>query len=184
MLSLVLDLLLIDESNPRSVAFQLEDARQSSCFPSRTPAAGGSRSSAWRSRCWARFASSTSPRSPGRAQGVRANLRKLLDRQVTVLPDLSDAIGRRYFDLLEKGARWVRARSAKSHDLRRQPSHHLHLPQASAAVPAPHPPDAALGPRQTVLRHNLLIEPAPAANLELEDYFGNSSAILKIDDEH
>jgi transglutaminase-like putative cysteine protease len=40
------------------------------------------------------------------------------------------------------------------------------------------------GPRQTVLRHSLLIEPAPSANIALEDYFGNSSAILTIDDEH
>ena len=39
------------------------------------------------------------------------------------------------------------------------------------------------GPRQTVHRHSLLIEPAPSANIALEDYFGNSSAILTIDDE-
>jgi transglutaminase-like putative cysteine protease len=40
------------------------------------------------------------------------------------------------------------------------------------------------GARQLVHRHNLLIEPAPAANLPLQDYFGNSTAILTIDDEH
>ena len=40
------------------------------------------------------------------------------------------------------------------------------------------------GPRQDVLRHNILIEPAPASQFELEDRFGNSSAILKIADEH
>lgn len=40
------------------------------------------------------------------------------------------------------------------------------------------------GPRQTVQRHSLLIEPAPSANVALEDYFGNSSAILTIEDEH
>ena len=28
-----------------------------------------------------------------------------------MLPQLSDAIGRRYFNLIEKDARWVRARS-------------------------------------------------------------------------
>jgi hypothetical protein len=41
----------------------------------------------------------------------RVGLRKLLDRQIQVLPELSDAIARRYFDLLEKEARWVRART-------------------------------------------------------------------------
>lgn len=40
------------------------------------------------------------------------------------------------------------------------------------------------GPRQTVQRHRLLIEPAPSGNLALEDYFGNSSAILSIAAEH
>jgi transglutaminase-like putative cysteine protease len=40
------------------------------------------------------------------------------------------------------------------------------------------------GPPQTVHRHSLLIEPAPSANIVLEDYFGNSSGILTIDDEH
>lgn len=45
------------------------------------------------------------------ANGLRLGLRALLDRQVEVLPELSDAIARRYFDLLEKDARWVRART-------------------------------------------------------------------------
>jgi transglutaminase-like putative cysteine protease len=40
------------------------------------------------------------------------------------------------------------------------------------------------GARQTVHRHSLLIEPAPSSHVELEDYFGNSSAILTIEDEH
>ncbi len=40
------------------------------------------------------------------------------------------------------------------------------------------------GPRQKVLRHSLLIEPAPSASVEIEDYFGNGTAILTIDDEH
>ena len=31
--------------------------------------------------------------------------------QVALLPSLSDTIGRRYFNLIEKDARWVRARS-------------------------------------------------------------------------
>jgi transglutaminase-like putative cysteine protease len=40
------------------------------------------------------------------------------------------------------------------------------------------------GWRQTVHRHSLLIEPAPLANIGREDYFGNSSTILTIEDEH
>jgi len=40
------------------------------------------------------------------------------------------------------------------------------------------------GPRQSVLRHSLLIEPAPSANVERRDYFGNDTAILTIEDEH
>jgi transglutaminase-like putative cysteine protease len=39
-------------------------------------------------------------------------------------------------------------------------------------------------PRQIVHRHSLLIEPAPSSNVSLTDYFGNSSAILTIEDEH
>jgi transglutaminase-like putative cysteine protease len=40
------------------------------------------------------------------------------------------------------------------------------------------------GAWQSVQRHSLLIEPAPSANIALEDYFGNHSAILTIEDEH
>ena len=35
-----------------------------------------------------------------------------------------------------------------------------------------------------MLRHGLLIEPAPSSKVEREDYFGNGMAILTIDDEH
>jgi transglutaminase-like putative cysteine protease len=40
------------------------------------------------------------------------------------------------------------------------------------------------GPRQTVHRHSLLIEPAPTSNSAVEDYFGNASAVLTIDERH
>jgi transglutaminase-like putative cysteine protease len=40
------------------------------------------------------------------------------------------------------------------------------------------------GARQTVLRHSLLIEPAPASNSPIDDYFGNASALLTIDERH
>jgi transglutaminase-like putative cysteine protease len=38
--------------------------------------------------------------------------------------------------------------------------------------------------RQSVHRHGLLIEPAPAANVAREDYFGNRRAILTIEERH
>ena len=40
------------------------------------------------------------------------------------------------------------------------------------------------GPRQRVLRHSLLVEPAPSSNTERTDYFGNGMAVMTIDDEH
>src|SRR5215470_17161040 len=38
--------------------------------------------------------------------------------------------------------------------------------------------------RQRVLRHSLLVEPAPSSNIAFADYFGNATTILAIDDEH
>ena len=40
------------------------------------------------------------------------------------------------------------------------------------------------GPRQSVVRHSLLIEPAPSSNVPRTDYFGNTAAILTIVEEH
>ena len=39
-------------------------------------------------------------------------------------------------------------------------------------------------PRQTVNRHSLLIEPAPASRFDRTDYFGNQASVLIIEDEH
>ena len=39
-------------------------------------------------------------------------------------------------------------------------------------------------PRQTVSRHSLLIEPAPASRVDRIDYFGNPTSILIIEQEH
>jgi hypothetical protein len=41
--------------------------------------------------------------------GARAGLRTLLDAQSSSLSALTEAIGRRYFDLVEKGITWVRS---------------------------------------------------------------------------
>jgi transglutaminase-like putative cysteine protease len=43
---------------------------------------------------------------------------------------------------------------------------------------------AAAGSRQAVHRHGLLIEPAPSGNVSVEDYFGNRSAVLTIEERH
>ena len=40
------------------------------------------------------------------------------------------------------------------------------------------------GKRQTLHRHSLFIEPAPTSNTGLEDYFGNRSAILTVEEQH
>jgi len=38
--------------------------------------------------------------------------------------------------------------------------------------------------RQDVVRHSLLIDPAPAIRTDIQDYFGNPTSILVIEDEH
>jgi transglutaminase-like putative cysteine protease len=40
------------------------------------------------------------------------------------------------------------------------------------------------GVRQTVLRHSLLVDPAPSENAARTDYFGNETSILTIEGEH
>ena len=43
--------------------------------------------------------------------GTRGKLRNLLSQPIATLPVLSDVIGRRYFNLVDKDAKWVRAHS-------------------------------------------------------------------------
>ena len=113
-LPLVLDLLLVDESNPRSIAFQLAAlSRHIDTLPQ--SGEGGGRIDEQRTALTlltrgARGAGAGAAPRPGRTAGA-SELEALLDEQVAVLPHLSDAIGRRYFNLVEKDARWVRARS-------------------------------------------------------------------------
>ncbi len=74
MLPLVLDLLLIDESNPRAIAFQLAELVRHIDYAAavRTTGASASTSSAWRSRCSPTCASPMSPRSPSPSRTARA----------------------------------------------------------------------------------------------------------------
>jgi uncharacterized alpha-E superfamily protein len=112
-LPLVLYLLVVDESNPRSVAFQLA-ALSSHIDTLPQSAMGGSRIDEQRSALslltQVRVAQAGDLAKVD-ADGRRTGLEALLSRQVEGLPQLSDTIGRRYFNLVEKGARWVRARS-------------------------------------------------------------------------
>ena len=113
LLPLVLDLLLVDESNPRSIAFQLAElSRHIDSLPQ--SGEGGARIEEQRMA----LSLLTSVRladvgvlAKAEPDGTRGSLQKLLSEQVSVLPDLSDVIGRRYFNLVEKGAKWVRTRS-------------------------------------------------------------------------
>jgi uncharacterized alpha-E superfamily protein len=113
MLPLVLDLLLIDESNPRSIAFQLAElARHIDTLPQSGD--GGGRIEEQRMALSllssVRLADVVSLAKPGQ-DGARTTLQKLLYEEVSTLAGLSDVIGRRYFNLLDKGVKWVRARS-------------------------------------------------------------------------
>jgi uncharacterized alpha-E superfamily protein len=112
-LPLVLDLLLVDESNPRSIAFQLAAlSRHIDTLPQ--SGEGGGRIDEQRTiltlltRVRVARAEELAKVGP---EGRRADLEALLGEQVALLPSLSDTIGRRYFNLIEKDARWVRARS-------------------------------------------------------------------------
>ena len=113
LLPLVLDLLLVDENNPRSIAYQLAElARHIESLPQ--SGEGGARIEEQRTALSlltnVRLANVTelAEADPG---GTRTSLQKLLTEQIEALPALSDVIGRRYFNLVEKRAKWVRARS-------------------------------------------------------------------------
>lgn len=113
MLPLVFDLLLIDETNPRSIVFQLAklvdhiDALPQS-------GEGGARIEEQRlalsllTKVRLTDVNTLTHKGPN---GKRMELENLLGELTAQLPALSDVIGRRYFNLVEKGAKWVRAHS-------------------------------------------------------------------------
>jgi uncharacterized alpha-E superfamily protein len=113
MLPLVLDLLLTDESNPRAIAFQLAElVRHIDSLPQSNDR--GQRIDEQRMALAlltnVRLADVTAL-AQSEPDGTRPHLMKLLDEEIAVLPALSDVIGKRYFNLVEKDAKWVRARS-------------------------------------------------------------------------
>lgn len=114
-LPLVLDLLLVDETNPRSLAFQLAAL---STHIEQLPLGGTYSGRIEESRqllsllTQVRVAEVNLLAEP-LADGTRAGLAALLVEQTLKLPELSDAIARRYFALADKGSRWVRTGGAQ-----------------------------------------------------------------------
>jgi uncharacterized circularly permuted ATP-grasp superfamily protein/uncharacterized alpha-E superfamily protein len=113
LLPLVLDLLMIDETNPRSLAFQLaavvehiDDLPQTGKGRGRTEV----QRQALALLSDVRLAD-VAGLAEAKPNGAREALAHLLRLQVERIPLLSDAITRRYFSMLEREPRWIRASS-------------------------------------------------------------------------
>ena len=137
MLPLVLDLLLVDESNPRSIGFQLAAlSRHIDTLPQSGEGSGRNEEQrmALSLLTQMRLADMAGTRPRSGPDGHASALQKLLAEQV----DVAAAPFRRHRPPLlqshREGRQVGRARSRADHDLRRQPSHDLRLPQARAAV--------------------------------------------------
>jgi uncharacterized alpha-E superfamily protein len=112
-LPLVLDLLLIDETNPRSLAFQLAAL---SDHVDELPQLGLRAHRTEESRTLLSLLTAVRVAKVGElaevaADGSRPKLQALLGEQVEGLPHISDGLGRRYFALIEKEPQWVRSGS-------------------------------------------------------------------------
>ena len=109
----VLDLLIVDESNPRSLGFQLSTlVGHIDSLPQ--TGNGGGRTEVQRTALAmlneVRLADVVRLAEHDE-KGRRPALTALLEAQSRQIPLLSDAITRRYFSVIEKEPRWVRARS-------------------------------------------------------------------------
>ncbi|MFY0609997.1 MAG: circularly permuted type 2 ATP-grasp protein [Hyphomicrobiaceae bacterium] len=111
---LVLDLLLVDETNPRGIAFQLVELHEHiSNLPKasqdavRTP----DQRLALELLTQIRLADIDAMRVVGK-NGERAALKDALDRLIAGLPQLSDIVSRRYFSLTEEQPQRVHTRLA------------------------------------------------------------------------
>ena len=115
-LSLVLDLLIVDETNPRSLAFQLSAI---STHIDSLPQTGKGRGrtevqlQALALLSEVRLADVTQL-SETDTEGRRHELTAKLSSIVARVPSLSNAITRRYFSVIEKEPQWVRVRSRQS----------------------------------------------------------------------
>jgi uncharacterized alpha-E superfamily protein len=112
-LSLVLDLLVCDETNPRSLGFQLDLlARHIDTLPQ--TGQGQGRSEVQRAAISLLDAvrlADVVKLAEVDDKGRRLALEQLLSAQIKHLPQLSDAITRRYFSVVEREPRWIRAQT-------------------------------------------------------------------------
>ena len=112
MLPLVLDLLLLDESNPRSLAFQLADIANH--LESMPQASQGIALPEERRKILQLTTAVRLADVRGLASGDRMELAKMMDQMIRDLPELSNTIARRYFSLLEAKPQRLRTRLGNS----------------------------------------------------------------------
>ncbi|MGD9784156.1 MAG: circularly permuted type 2 ATP-grasp protein [Hyphomicrobiaceae bacterium] len=113
MLPLVLDLLLVDESNPRSLAFQL--ARIDQHLESLPQASQGIALPDERRRILLLSTAVRLADVRSLAAGERRALGRLMDQMTHELPELSNVIARRYFSLIEGRPQRLRTRLDQKH---------------------------------------------------------------------
>jgi uncharacterized circularly permuted ATP-grasp superfamily protein/uncharacterized alpha-E superfamily protein len=100
MLALVLDLLLLDESNPRSLSYQLAAfSRQLETLPEGMQGVSLTEDRRLILALLTSIRLADVERMAGETSG--ATLQQLLTEQIQLLPELSDAVGRHYFNLTD-----------------------------------------------------------------------------------
>ena len=109
----VLDLLVVDETNPRSLGFQLAAL---AAHTDTLPQAGNGGGRTEVQRIVLALLNEVRLTDVGKlaeldGQGRRGALSALLNAQITACPQLSDALTRRYFSVFERAPQWVGTRS-------------------------------------------------------------------------
>ncbi len=115
-LSLILDLLMVDESNPRGIGFQLSTISDHlAALPQATQHSPHSEEQRLILDLLTRvrLAKVADLAHPGPA-GLRTDLQELLNHSISGLPKLSEAVTRRYFNLTEDELRRVYTRFGRS----------------------------------------------------------------------
>jgi len=112
---LVLDLLVMDETNPRSLAFQVAQLLQ---HISSLPSLGGGRDGGELQRMVVAMQSEVRLADIMQldwrdARGRRPMLASLLEKQSTRVQELTGAVTRRYFNVVEKGPTWAANRTRR-----------------------------------------------------------------------
>jgi uncharacterized circularly permuted ATP-grasp superfamily protein/uncharacterized alpha-E superfamily protein len=117
MIAPVLDLLIVDEANPRSLGYQLAALAAHIDTLPQTGDSGG-RTEVQRMALGmlnevrlADVVQLAEADGTGQHMGQRTGLSNMLSAQIERIPQLTDALTRRYFSVVEKEPKWVRARS-------------------------------------------------------------------------